>query len=75
MNTILLAVSLFGAQPAVSTVDLETLFDVQQQEIRHEIDNGMRENLKQQGVRFFAANGDLERQLAASEVRAELAGR
>lgn len=75
MNTILLAVTLLGTSPAVSGGDLDMLFDVQQQEIRVEIDDEMRASLKRQSVRFFAANGDLQRQLAASEVRAELAGR
>ena len=75
MNTILLAATLFGTVPAAPSADLHILFDVQQQEIRHEIQDEMRASLQRQSEQFFAVDGELRRQLAMTEVRAELAVR
>ncbi|HEX7031018.1 MAG TPA: hypothetical protein VF254_10495 [Gammaproteobacteria bacterium] len=66
MNACLLATGLFLLGPDAASPGLDALFLAQRQEVVQEIRNETRLDLHSRSARFFAPDGELHRQLAAS---------
>lgn len=75
MNAILMTAALLTGPMPVSTTDLETLFDGQQQEIIEELRNDARAELRERSARYFAVDGELRQLMAKSTMEAGLAAR
>lgn len=69
MNAILLTAGLILGPgiPAPADPGLDALFLAQREEIVREIRNETRDDLHLQSLRFFAADGELDRQLNAAQ--------